>query len=1130
MAINFVPCLGGVNTVGAKGLVPEGSLADCLNYDVSYMDGYSRIDGFERIDGRNSGSNSEFYTFETTSSGAGWIHGESVEWAVGGVTRIRASLVHRDFSGSPEVNHIVLLYGEAPPPNTTALSISGGTITVSSVPVSSTTLTADEWETARALQIVDYLAAVVPVPGQGPPHASFEYKGDLYAISDVVPLAFTSGGTDEPVYWDDLSIQKDGSTVWWEGKLVQIDLDSGTWAAGTAAGTLWVMMGRMGDYTLDADEDGLGSFVYLLRTGNEICNITSPDLSAHDANNTIGAMLYKTAAVGSQYQVKGGVPTGVSYRTGWVDAYHNAWKASFTGGALEPSQFLNLSKLHDTTQHSTFDTGFIDPMTTSDAWTNSDNLLLDDGNDATDTIAGASTSATLDIYFPAFQFDANFSVEGVTVQIKRHALTSAVALRDNTVSLVFGNSSENKADTGTDWPTTEGTVTYGGPTDKWSGTAWAEDHADLWVRIKVDNLSGSPDTAHIQSVTVKVHLKGPDGRLYVWDSSGSRNIDVIWPTYLNKTSGHWVEVSVPYDTPINGWQDVAVGDTLYIWTNTATYRGGCTLVEKGDDTILVLIDTTTPLVVAHFTNNALITKTKESAENPSISTGQLLAQVNGTGTITNDAAGDIGFIRTISKQTTIKFSTYFSDHLFTGYQLRNLPDGNGDLVATLGSNQTFHLLPSKQQLLAAGAQYESVRKNFYGFEHSESLYLASGAGPAVCFSRYTRDGWTLDPSTASQTADLDFFTPIYTHEFDTDPTTDAPTHIIEFSDQLAFGYTVGRVILSSIGEPLTFDPSLEAASIPAGSPVYGLMDLYREALGIFTRDSIKYITIGNGSLEDAVLKTMKPNSGILEYSLRFVGGPMFMDYHGVGTIEQTENFGDFAFSYLSSSISDWIADRVQKTGSSDEDSNVVIGAGLMQAKNQYRAFFRDGNVLSMTLSGAEIPPEFTFQRYSLDANVTAMDYVHFHQTITDQGRARTFMCTNDSRFVYELDRGESFDDNNVVAYLEFNPLTQASVLGPQASSIDKDWGRFHVHGVFYTNSVFSWNFSTDFKALTPGYAISYDLADAVPFPEGAYQAIDLQVNGSGRALTARIDSSSKTERPHTIQALVLMTAETNLEG
>jgi hypothetical protein len=114
----------------------------------------------------------------------------------------------------------------------------------------------------------------------------------------------------------------------------------------------------------------------------------------------------------------------------------------------------------------------------TDVWNNPGNVASSDNVYSNVNVAApgaAETSHYLKCTNFGFAIPSGATINGVTVAIERKALTAGTAnvfVKDSTIKLVKGGtvSGANKANTVTYWPTTEGSVSYGGAADLWTLT------------------------------------------------------------------------------------------------------------------------------------------------------------------------------------------------------------------------------------------------------------------------------------------------------------------------------------------------------------------------------------------------------------------------------------------------------------------------------------------------------------------------------------------------------------------------------------------------------------------------------------------------------------------------------------
>lgn len=143
------------------------------------------------------------------------------------------------------------------------------------------------------------------------------------------------------------------------------------------------------------------------------------------------------------------------------------------------------------------------------AWTNTNNIKVDDSSFASSTISSSNKTQYLVASNFGFAISSNAIIQGIEVEINRKAYNSN-RISDYEVLLIDTGGSQygnNKADTGTFWPTTAvgAAVTYGGSSDVWgSSIDYADVNASTFgVAIRASTTIES--TAYVDYVKVTVH-------------------------------------------------------------------------------------------------------------------------------------------------------------------------------------------------------------------------------------------------------------------------------------------------------------------------------------------------------------------------------------------------------------------------------------------------------------------------------------------------------------------------------------------------------------------------------------------------------------------------------------------------
>ncbi len=326
------------------------------------------------------------------------------------------------------------------------------------------------------------------------------------------------------------------------------------------------------------------------------------------------------------------------------------------------------------------------------------------------------------------------------------------------------------------------------------------------------------------------------------------------------------------------------------------------------------------------------------------------------------------------------------------------PPGGGNKIGDLSSDLTPNTLPLIPELVEANTRYEFITQNFYAADSWDALYGVSGVDRAFYY-------------------DGDLFAKIFTQA---DATLDMPRHIAAHNLHLALGFSTGSLQVSVGGEPHNFSGVDGASEHGVGDNITGLTSLNGQALGIFCEKSIHAL---NGTTVDSFnLSTLAPNTGCLEYTLVDMGIPIYCNSSGIMTLEQSEKYGDFVGSPLSLQVNPWLRKRLRRVSGRYFKQPAVIGAMPVRTKNQYRLYFRDGNILTMTMQDGT--PKFTMQEF----NLSDAALVPFAWSSETDASGQEFMhfsyydpkTSNYSTYVYQWDEGWGMAGDPIEHHFETN--------------------------------------------------------------------------------------------------------------
>lgn len=275
--------------------------------------------------------------------------------------------------------------------------------------------------------------------------------------------------------------------------------------------------------------------------------------------------------------------------------------------------------------------------------------------------------------------------------------------------------------------------------------------------------------------------------------------------------------------------------------------------------------------------------------------------------------------------------------------------------------------------LAPGGRYDTTIANFGGGVANYKLYGVSGTNSAFEF-----DGTTYVP-------------------IKTGMTVDTPSHIC-FHKQHLFLSFGASVQFSALGLPYQWTPLLGAGEIAMNAEVTNMLvlpgDQSSGALGVYTRNdtSVLYGT----SSSNFSLSQFNSGTGAYAFTAQTMDQAYVLDDRGVMSLGTSLNFGNFLPASLSMNIPKFI----------QQHRELSVGSTVNRDKGQYRVFFADGSALYMTVLNGKVLGSMPMQ-FAHNVNCC------IDSEAPNGGTVQFFGSTNG--FVYEMDKGTSFDGNPIAA-------------------------------------------------------------------------------------------------------------------
>jgi len=399
--------------------------------------------------------------------------------------------------------------------------------------------------------------------------------------------------------------------------------------------------------------------------------------------------------------------------------------------------------------------------------------------------------------------------------------------------------------------------------------------------------------------------------------------------------------------------------------------------------------------------------------------------------------------------------------------------GGGDLATIAGDSSAITLSPS--------GDYEFVNSNF-------------GSGYRMYGVDGVNRGFEFDGTV---------FCPIDTGMGNQSGFSDAPNHVTEHKDHLFYSFN-HSVQHSAIGDPYNFEPVLGAAEIATSDLVSNFAiqpGSEGNATLLILNDNVAYMLYGNSSL-DWNLVQYRDEIGGYKDSAQVMGQTYFMGEYGVTTIKTTQSFGNFR----DATITDQIRDTV------NAKKLLITASVISRNKNQYRIFFSDKTGLYITILNNK---PVGVMPISFDDEVICSCSVE-----TNSGDEAMYFGS-DNGFVYQMDKGTSFDGSDIDAFYVTH-FYHANSLRMKKRWMTATW---EAQGEGYAQ--FSYSYSLDYgsastvqpqsvtvdSTVTGGSSWDEFVWDSFTWDQTDLSPVTVRLAGSSENISLTVSKSSDYMKP-----------------
>lgn len=297
-------------------------------------------------------------------------------------------------------------------------------------------------------------------------------------------------------------------------------------------------------------------------------------------------------------------------------------------------------------------------------------------------------------------------------------------------------------------------------------------------------------------------------------------------------------------------------------------------------------------------------------------------------------------------------------------------------ASTAGLNQATIAGNSAANALQPDGKLDWDKSNFANPRGAERVYGADGVNM----------GWEFDGT--------------YFAFIRTGMTNDKPQHVIVHKSKLFFSFD-GSVQHSSEGDPMSWSVIVGAGEIQTGERItgYQVQPGAQGGAALLVACRQRHFILYGSDVSDWDLVEYRQKVGAYEWTLQAIAQALFLDDRGITDLQTSQSFGNFRHATLSTVIQRII----------NAKRELAAASCVVRDKGQYRLFFSDGTAIYVTMNGAKLMGMMP---------VTLIDEVIVACSDENTDGNEEVYFGSDDGFVYQMERGTSFDGDAIYAFLE----------------------------------------------------------------------------------------------------------------